>query len=311
MAFYIKNGMPTHGTPKLSRREHERIMRKELPKFWAPGGMYHEVERNRMPFLAAMKAGMKPVYRHLLPSEGEILVHGAGRGFEREIFPPELPNSRIMFSDLHEDSLREIERKYPGARTKPGSSFELPFEADRFAAVTSLDHLDVFQEHHLPRVIGEARRVLRPGGILLATQSSLPSLQYWSKDPDAILRQRDSGKGASDRLVKDVHDRYTKAVMGAMRKGGLVDVQMQPIRGIYVGPREPRHLERLSKVPISYDGLLALIADRGNAMPTLLTEENLRKLGIPPLPVLNARLGNPLAEIYLSYVIHGRKPASG
>lgn len=289
-------------------------MKKNVRDYWTKSessgdlskGMYLTVERNRQPLLRAMLGAFFPVYKTHLPEKGKILVQGAGRGFERLIIPQSIRSSRLVFNDLSEDAIKALKHLQPNAEAHIGSSFNLPYRSNTFTAVTSLDHLDVFHENHLPTVVAENLRVLKPGGVMLVNQSSVPSL-HWSEEEKKIVAQLAHEEPITEKQAKETHEAYSTALMKAMREGGFEDVRKESVHYACVGPVESRHQPAMLKV-IPPGHVPALIGINGKLDRSLLDDGALRSLNVPSSRQLRATYGNPVMEVFGSYSIHGRKP---
>jgi SAM-dependent methyltransferase len=68
--------------------------------------------------------------------------------------------------DVHSESLDVARKVAPGATFVHGSVLDLPFEADRFDAVTMFDVLEHLPHKTETQALQEVRRVLRPSGVL-------------------------------------------------------------------------------------------------------------------------------------------------
>jgi len=325
-------------------RNHEKAMREALSDAWKDGGTYDAVERARLPVLGAMKRAFEPFYEKRIPKKGKILVLGAGRGFERRLLPESIPDSRIVYLDLDANLLKkipslgdakgrlrtheEIESDRQEVRKIPGSSYSLPFGDNRFAAVVSLDHFDVFPPEILPRVIAEANRVLKPGGWLIAGQSSLPTIDRWFDIPTELVeRYREEGRievRAKDakKIIKLPHERYINAVLGAMREQGMHNVEHKPAIATHYCRRESRHMIDNPHYPgnVNDGEIPTYIHDMGTIVLGSLHRVGFAELR-RRLPTSTSRLiekspkevreefgKDAVAELFSGYVLVGRKP---
>ena len=82
------------------------------------------------------------------------------------------PSGRTEGIDLSPDMLARAQRRLAGvaaqrtARLREGTAYALPFEPGSFDVVFNTFMLDMLPEEDFPRVLGEFKRVLKPGGKL-------------------------------------------------------------------------------------------------------------------------------------------------
>lgn len=90
--------------------------------------------------------------------------------------------------DVSARALAHGRRMVPGALLVEGSAAALPFPDERFDLVTLLDVIEHVPDGEEPRVLAEARRVLRPGGRLVISTNTDRSAVEWKHyrhyDPD-------------------------------------------------------------------------------------------------------------------------------
>lgn len=85
----------------------------------------------------------------------------------------------VLSADYSCEALRSIERNLPGSRTAHVDMNELlPFADARFGVVVADISLHYFDEATTCRIMDEVRRVLEPGGVLLARVSSMGDVAY-------------------------------------------------------------------------------------------------------------------------------------
>jgi ubiquinone/menaquinone biosynthesis C-methylase UbiE len=112
--------------------------------------------------------------KRLLGDVNSVLEVGCGQGYLLEKALRQLKPERVVGADLSEVML-EIARRRLTRRGKTawisvvqGEATTLPFQEARFDAVLSMGMMEHLAEDPLLTFLGEARRVLRPGGRLLA-----------------------------------------------------------------------------------------------------------------------------------------------
>lgn len=103
-----------------------------------------------------------------------ILDCGAGTG----CFAEELAQAHeVHVLDDHEESLRLLRSKFPAGQVHSlGADGRLPFEDASFDVITALDVLEHIE--HDDAALAEMHRVLRPGGLMVATVPA--SMRLWS-----------------------------------------------------------------------------------------------------------------------------------
>ncbi len=110
----------------------------------------------------------------LLGDVGSVLEVGCGQGYQLEKALRQLKPERLVGIDLSEVMLSIAQRrlKHRGETewisAVQGEATTLPCRDARFDAVLSMGMMEHLDDEWLLRFMGEARRVLKPGGRLLA-----------------------------------------------------------------------------------------------------------------------------------------------
>lgn len=122
--------------------------------------------------------------RHLRASGFDVLDAGCGTGGMLKRIGERFPGARLHGLDYAEEACAAARRK-TSAEVRCGSVEQLPWADGSFDAVLSLD---VLSSDSLDprRAIGEFRRVLRPGGLLLL---NLPAYQWLLSYHDRAVHQ--------------------------------------------------------------------------------------------------------------------------
>jgi SAM-dependent methyltransferase len=103
----------------------------------------------------------------------DLLEVGPGPGLTTDILRPRVP--RFTAIELDEELAASLSERMSDDDVEivNGDATEMPFESDRFSAAVCFTML-----HHVPtdelqdRVLGEVRRVLRPGGLFIGSDSN-------------------------------------------------------------------------------------------------------------------------------------------
>lgn len=125
----------------------------------------------------------------LLPEKPKkVLDIGCGTGETITFLKTIFPKAKFVGIDTSLDAIRFTRDR--GHTVKKGSALKLPFPAASFDAVLLLDVIEHIKNDSL--VIKEAKRVLKPGGVIVLTA---PALQF-------IWSNHDSGQGHQRRYTR-------------------------------------------------------------------------------------------------------------
>jgi SAM-dependent methyltransferase len=220
------------------------------------------------------------VQRHA-PRAERVLEIGCGTGFTLSALRQALPNARIAGSELHSMGLVT-------ARQRHGNDVELiQMDARHCHLTEALDLVGAFDVlEHIPEdyfVLAEILRILKPGGILIATVPQHPWM--WSTADDLALHQRRYRRGELARKARVVGLRplyessFTTLPFPLMmasrllervrtRKQSLAELsdsqfQMSPMsNGVLLGLARLEHVLRRAGVPLPFGGSQIFVAQR-------------------------------------------------
>jgi SAM-dependent methyltransferase len=220
------------------------------------------------------------VERHA-PHAERVLEIGCGTGFALTALRQALPTARIAGSELHSRGLA-------CARERHGGDVEL-FQMDaRHCHLTqALDLVGAFDvlEHIAEdeRVLGEIVRLLKPGGIFIATVPQHPWL--WSTSDNLALHQRRYRRGELARKAKTAglkplyESSFTTLSFPMMAASRLLErlrgrepsletlsdsqLHLPPlVNGLLLWLARLEHGLRRAKVPLPFGGSQVLVAQR-------------------------------------------------
>lgn len=148
---------------------------------------YSQSERRRRAW-ASDNPGNRAIRRELLDalleeagselaSDGDVLDIGCGTGFWLSALEDAGTRSERLFGvDILPERVAAASRRVPRASVRQADARSLPFPDGSFALVllfTLLSSLSTRED--VAHALGEARRALRPGGLLLCYEPRLPS----------------------------------------------------------------------------------------------------------------------------------------
>jgi SAM-dependent methyltransferase len=166
----------------VERTEYERLSQAEDRMWWFRG-----LHANLLSALAESGAA----------GQQRILDAGCGTGGLLARLKVAYPEAMVVGLDLDAEAVRLASAKCGGALCR-GSVDRLPFAANAFDAILSADvlcHAGVDEE----RALGEFRRCLAPGGLLLLNLPAYPWL--YSAHDAAVANARRYAKGALHRQL--------------------------------------------------------------------------------------------------------------
>ncbi len=174
-----------------------------------------------------------------LPSAGTLLDVGCGSGQTMSWFREHFPRWRTVGIDVANEGLIAA-RALGEQEVSAASALDLPFTDASLDAIISLDVLQ-----HLPlaggdrRALGEMRRVLRPGGLLLI-RTNAQSLPHAQDDP-----------------VFEFHKYHTDELREKLETAGLQPLRVGRVNALLGLAEIPRELRAQRAASGHYVGLLS------------------------------------------------------
>lgn len=157
--------------------------------------MLIDLERWHFWFTARRDLTLRLLGREAAGRALSILDAGCGSGSMVQLVQR---GHRVTGLDLRPEGLSKTRREVPTARLVRAEATQLPFTESAFDAILLLDLLEHVDDETL---LGEAARVLRPGGFVLLTAPAFPWL--WShRDEAAGHLRRYTRKGLKSLLER-------------------------------------------------------------------------------------------------------------
>jgi ubiquinone/menaquinone biosynthesis C-methylase UbiE len=166
----------------------------------------------------------------LAPGPGERIIDvGVGPGFlSAEIAEAVGPTGLVCGIDISESMLAIAEtRRAPNMLLGQGSATQIPYPDGHFDALVSTQVLEYVAD--VPAALGEAYRVLRPGGRLLVLDTDWDCLAWRSNDPGRMNRVL----AAWAQHLADPH--LPRRLAGELRRAGFQRVATEVIPLLNVG----------------------------------------------------------------------------
>lgn len=163
----------------MEDREYETMAEVEDRHFWFVGtrGIVRDA------FMAAKT-----------PPNPNVLDMGCGTGGTMKALAD---LGRFTGLDVNEKAA-QFARQRTGNQVLTGSATDLPFATDLFDVVLSLDVFEHIEDHD--RAVSEVRRVLKPGGLMIATVPCHPAL--YSEHDRALHHVRRYRRGEFEALLQ-------------------------------------------------------------------------------------------------------------
>ena len=179
---------------------------------------------------AELLAEIERVGEAELERDGEILDLGCGTGWcLRALAERGVEVERLVGLDLLPDRVEAARQGTPGARVEVGNARRLPFEDERFSLILMLTLLSSLgSSPAISEALGEARRALAPGGLLLCYE---PRIANPLNRETRLIRDRDL---ATAGLVPHSQSTLTVLPWLARRLGGKTDVRYERLSRIGV-----------------------------------------------------------------------------
>ena len=148
-----------------------------------------------------------------------LLDVGCGTGYLLQLLAKQRP-ARYAGIDLAEEMVKVAQGKgIPGAQIRQGSAERLPYPDSSFDVVACIQSF-----HHYPhpeRAMAEARRVLRPGGLYLLSDTGMGGLGGWIYN-HVLFPLMKSG---------DCHTDNRQGIARMMERCGFRAVQQRQLQG--------------------------------------------------------------------------------
>lgn len=191
------------------------------------------------------------VFFERYPVEGTILEVGSGTGFLYSHLPGPMAGGWIQLEKNRlflEEALRD--RRMDGARGLLGSAYTLPFRDGSLDAVCGYTSFDSFFD--LPRAVGEAARVLRPGGRFFHLLDLRPHSNVVELSPEEIIRLEvltSQGHGRGVSRTYELGWERERAFEAKLRR----ELEVRGFRSVEAGEIEGRVLKRKLKAHRAQD----------------------------------------------------------
>jgi SAM-dependent methyltransferase len=165
--------------------------------------------------------------------DGDILDLGCGDGSNYDALEQYCPSGRICGVDQSSDGIARARALHPGADFQElDFSEELPYAADSFAMVFADLSLHYLLAAQRSRVLGEIKRILKPGGVLLGRVNAVGDREHTEEtgelEKDAYLQ--------SDGTVKNTFDRETWAEILEQHFGDVMVTENTSLK--YTAPKQ-------------------------------------------------------------------------
>jgi SAM-dependent methyltransferase len=111
----------------------------------------------------------QPVFERWLKRDGLIVEAGCGNGNLLRMMTNHWPDTRIEGLDFAENAVAENRRIHPEGRYRVGDVRDLPYQTGELAGYLSMGVVEHFDDAERARILREAARALRPGGVAVIT----------------------------------------------------------------------------------------------------------------------------------------------
>ncbi|MCZ6598774.1 MAG: class I SAM-dependent methyltransferase [Planctomycetota bacterium] len=167
--------------------------------------------------------------------EGKVLLDvGCGTGGNLAFVERRFPGLATCGLDVDAGALRYCRERGPHARLIQGEGGRLPFGDTSLSCVLALDVIEHVDDDRA--LLAEFRRVLEPGGVLVASVPAYPSL--WSEHDEALHHKRRYKHGELQRLL-------VEAGFVVERSQGFNFLLLPPIALVrWWSSRRPRRVHR-------------------------------------------------------------------
>lgn len=169
----------------------------EASQLWNNPRFLKQIEEGRYPYQRALKKIISNTFQANVPEEAEIYEVGAGTGYLKDLVPS-VYHPKYTSTDYNLANLREGQKRRQ-LQTLRADAYALPFETGSVDCVVDMDAYDTLL--NLGNALGEATRVLKPGGTYIHFQVNSPSDDtVWVDNPELIFLPTKGGPRSTRRV---------------------------------------------------------------------------------------------------------------
>ncbi|MEO1336524.1 MAG: methyltransferase domain-containing protein [Myxococcota bacterium] len=166
------------------------------------------------------------------PTNLRILEVGCGRGGGTAWMARHLGAAEVVGVDFSSSNITACQSHFaqvPNLRFEVGDAESLPFDDDSFDLIVNVESSHCYPD--FPAFLREARRVLRPDGVLAMVDFRLADrLDAWERDitdgPMSLVQREDITEAVIEALDAD-HDRKVKTIEGSGAPAMLIPMLKQ------------------------------------------------------------------------------------
>ena len=193
---------------------------------------------------------MQPEYEEILRWVGiqpdwHVLDAGCGNGSYLRLMTELVGNGgRVSALDLAPENVQEVEaRAGQGTWSAPvsarvGSVLDLPYDNHSLDAAWCANTSQYLTDEELRTMLGEMKRVVRPGGLIAIKDVDLTALQFQPITPTLTIHLCEAMCHAGDQLMCQCFFR-TIELSQWLRAAGLLDIRQKPTLLVRLQPLRP------------------------------------------------------------------------